>query len=85
MRHHVEKATTYSADTARLLEIFGITYRQVCSFHLAFDAPGMVQLNLTCEISEEELRLLVEEFEKNPPVQQHFIGLAHRPTGGTDD
>ena len=85
MNYHVEKATTHNVDVTRLLEIFGVTNRQVCSFKLSFETCQFIRLDLSCKVSKEEMAALLEEFEKNPPVQKAFIGLSHSPTTKDDN
>ncbi len=75
----VTKATCVSVDTARLLEIFGLQGRYVTRIVLDVQAGAFMQLNVTCEISEDELRALCDELEKNPPVERELIGVTqHR-------
>ncbi len=75
MSRMVKATTTNSADTLRLLKIFGLEHRQVTDLTFRASSSSFITLEVTCEISEAELAALCDEFEKNPPVRQDFIGL----------
>lgn len=76
--HSVKKATTHSADVQRLLKVFGLEGRQVTSLTFNAKATNLITLTVECEISEDELKALVDEFEASPPKQQDFLKLRHR-------
>lgn len=80
MSHAITKASTHSADVMRLLKIFGLEDRQVTSLTFNARAVNFLTLQVECEISEDELRALVEELEANPPVQQSLDSLKYLPT-----
>ena len=73
----VTKATTNSADVGRLIKIFGLENWQVTEITFTAKAVNFITLNVTCEISEDELRALLEELEANPPTQQSLYGVTY--------
>lgn len=79
IKHKAEIVTGQSVNVERLVEIFGQTANRVVSITMRIDARELATVKIERYLTEDELALLVEEFQKNEPKQVEFIGLYHHP------
>lgn len=68
-------ATAYSADVPRLLEVLGLGHKQVVSLALDFTADKTFTAKAVFQVTEAELRALVEELYEQKPEKQNLLSV----------